>query len=85
MDLSVDENASGDSGLGSKYPRLDTPPRIRRFLAGLIRRWHAGDLPSEDVTRIAHSLKILLAMLEGSTVEQRLQALESRVAEMAGS
>ena len=76
---------NGDNDLpGSCRLRLDTGVRIRRFLAVLIRDWRSGKVASEDVGRIAHSLRILFNMVEGDQVTRRLDDLERRIAELAG-
>ena len=63
--------------------RLDTPLRVRRFLALLVKDWHDGRLPSEDLSRVTPALRALATMITGSDVEQRLGAVERRLEEMS--
>ena len=50
-------------------------------MAKLIRDWDDRKVASEDVSRIAHSLKILVNMIEAPEFERRLQAVEQLLAE----
>jgi hypothetical protein len=77
------EKACSGNGLRrSRGLQLDSTPRTRRYLARLIRDWDAGNLASEDLSRVAHSLRILANMIEQPEVLRRLDALESRVREL---
>ena len=62
--------------------RLDTPLRVRRFLASLVKDWHDGRLPSEDLSRVTPALRALATMITGSDVEQRLAQVEQRLEEL---
>ncbi len=88
MTHSQDESDSDDNDLrnahGGRRRPLDRPERIRRELARLFWRWHEGDLPAEEATRVAYVLKVLHSMVEGSETSRRLADLEARVAELAG-
>ena len=84
MSAVSDENGSDDNGLLNRNRRLqlDTGPKVRRYLSKLIRDWDDRKLASEDVSRIAHSLKILVNMIEAPEFERRLQAVEQQLTEL---
>jgi hypothetical protein len=83
LGVASDESDNGDNGLSnSRRLQLDSPPRVRRYLTRLIARWDHGDLPSEDLGRLAVTLKVLMGMVTGDSTERRLQALEARLEEL---
>jgi hypothetical protein len=83
LGVASDENGSDDNGLSnSRRLQLDSPPRVRRYLTRLIARWDGGELPSDDLGRVALALKTLMGMITGDSTERRLQALEARLEEL---
>ena len=83
LGVASDENGSDDNGLSnSRRLQLDSPPRVRRYLTRLIARWDRGELPSDDLGRVALALKTLMGMITGDSTERRLQALEARLEEL---
>jgi hypothetical protein len=84
---SQDESGSDDSDMPengrSRRRPLDNPVRVRREVAKLYWRWNDGDLGAEDVARMAGVLRILRLMLVGPVLEQRLAAVEQKLAELA--
>lgn len=49
---------------------------VRRELARLYRAAKAGEVDTQDASRLANILAILSRLIEGSDIEQRLAALE---------
>jgi hypothetical protein len=58
--------------------RLDTASDVQRALARLIRKTLAGDMETQDLSRLANALSILGRLIEGGELEKRLEALESQ-------
>jgi hypothetical protein len=56
--------------------RLDTAQDVQRALARLIRKTLAGDMETQDLSRLANALSILGRLIEGGELEKRLEALE---------
>jgi hypothetical protein len=59
--------------------RLKSAEDVRRLLASLIREMSSGELDAVKGGRIAYVASILIRCIETSTVEQRLDALETEL------
>jgi hypothetical protein len=61
--------------------RLDTVNRVRQELARLYVEGKHGWRDPQDVTRLASVLSIIARLIEGSSLEQRLEAMEKLIQE----
>ncbi len=58
--------------------RLQNAQDLRRYLAGLINRVESGEVEVNLGKSLAYMSSILLRIIEGSDLEQRVQALEKK-------
>ena len=58
--------------------KLDTSHDCQKALARLVRAAMAGTVETQDLSRYANALMILSRLIEGSSLEDRLAALEAR-------
>jgi hypothetical protein len=61
--------------------RLDTVDRVRRELVRLYRDGRDGRRDTQDVSRLANVLMIVVRCLEGADLEKRLGTLEAAAKE----
>jgi hypothetical protein len=61
--------------------RLDTVDRVRRELVRLYRDGRDGRRDTQDVSRLANVLMIVVRCLEGADLEKRLAVLEAAAKE----
>lgn len=64
--------------------RLRTIDDVAAELARLYRSAKAGQIETADASRLANMLSILGRLIEGSTLEARIEALEARRIEPEG-
>jgi len=61
--------------------RLNNSADVRRYLANLINRVEKGNLDGATGKTLGYLTSLLLRALEGSDLEARIEALESRLLE----
>ena len=61
--------------------RLDTLQAVRRELSRVYRDARTGKIDTADASRLGFLLVSLAKIIEGSTLEQRIAALEQRTKE----
>lgn len=70
-------------------PRLRIPLRtahdVRRELARLYRQAKAGQIPTQDASRLAYILNLLRQSIETGDLEARIQALEAAKEKLGGT
>jgi len=59
-------------------PRLHDLKSVRQELGHLYRQAKLGDIDVQDASRLANILQILARIIQGTDIEERLAALESR-------
>lgn len=57
--------------------RLETVQDARKEMSKLYREARAGKIDVQDASRLANILMLIGRMIEGSDLEQRLEALEA--------
>ncbi|WP_174214246.1 hypothetical protein [Erythrobacter sp. KY5] len=72
--------APADTGSKPKNVRmkLDTTRDCQKALARLIRAALAGSIETSDLSRYSNALMILARLIEGSSLEDRIAALEAK-------
>ena len=80
-----DEFDNGGNDLANVTPRrrLDTSAKIRREATRLYLRWERGVLEDEVAGRMIHALRVIMHMVEGPAIEQRLAAIEQKLVELS--
>lgn len=79
----------GSTGLAVAYPRQKRPRHIplnslddvRAELSRLYRHARAGEVATQDATRLGYLLSSLARIIEGAELETRIAALENRLKE----
>lgn len=70
-------------------PRLRIPLRtandVQRELARLYRQAKAGQIPTQDASRLAYILNLLRQSIETGDLEARIQALETAKEKLGGT
>lgn len=59
--------------------RLDTVMACSKELQRIYRKFHTGELPSQDLARLANVLNILVGMHRTYDLEARLEELERMI------
>ncbi|MCK5268446.1 MAG: hypothetical protein KAR07_09770 [Spirochaetes bacterium] len=67
-----------------KRRRLKSTSDIRRYLAHLINSTEAGEIVPQTAGRLAYISNILLKAIVESELEQRIEALEQKIAMKGG-
>ncbi len=85
-----DHETRADTGADDKPPSrlrlpLATMDDVRRELARLYREGKSGRRDVADVSRLANVLQILSRVIEGSTLEARVEALEAAETRQGGA
>jgi hypothetical protein len=82
---SGNEFDNGGNGLPNAVPRrrLDTSAKIRREAVKQYLRWERGLIYAEVAGRMINALRVIMHMVEGPAIEQRLAAVEQRLAELS--
>lgn len=64
--------------------KLETARDCSRLLARYVRKWMDGKVRIDDVSKLAHIMQVQVRLIEGSTLEQRLETLEKAAAARVG-
>lgn len=62
-----------------KRRRLKSAQDVRRYLAHLINYTEAGEIEPQTAGRLAYISNILLKAIEGTDLQERIEALERKI------